>query len=828
MIKPNVARTCTRLPLFLFFFTIFPFSTHATINLCDTAACCPGGVTQDIGTAASDKLKAVFDPECLVGLQGPDQLTGGLADDVLLCGPGNDTCKSKNGNDIILGGAGDDIIDGGLHDDQISGGDGNDVIDGGSTGDDQIWGDAGNDVIDANVGDDFVHGGSGADEIDGSTGEDVILGGPGDDIIDGGLNDDWIRPGAGRDVSEGSTGNDTFVILHLCEIEAGETIDGELGHDKVESPLSQIEMENMGMTFTSIEEFVQTPEIKKGACAENEDGELVCECCSAGFSGTDCSQCAEGYHPAAPGGQIGGDVNDELVLNIECVPDETCDSVDCGEHGECAVENGSRTCVCQPGYTGDLCSACVPGLELVNNVCVGTDSCAAEFCYGKGECMVSPDTHQLICTCQGNNNEPNCGLPPLYIDGALLSISEQDQAALLAYSPDGEACNGGYQWTIKQGGGNIIPQGGNNAQAIYTPAPLANGQLINNVVLEAKCLSDAQLITEIVVSVTALNGYPVSGFGRADLTCFDEVMLEYMTQRDLVGGTLAVTYNDQLVLLRGYGYRNEAQTEVMKTCTPSRLASVTKPMTKAAIRSLYGIPLNNTTFESDTDISDEFPDLFGLFVGNLNVLDAEFILPESEYNLTNWPTWCNAWDFGLADFRWPIVTVKHLVDHTSGIITNDGSKQPNVGDPHFDVIDIANLLDLDDPPTERDLLKYTGGACFTSTPNFDGTGTYNYSNIGYRALGEIIEIVSGKGNWLDYLKEEIYQPKGIFPGTDPQTGDVLYQGRSLAPDVNPEEPFYFTGEERGNVVQMFKDGDTWVPAANVPLAFGGFNMELLA
>jgi hypothetical protein len=131
-------------------------------------------------------------------------------------------------------------------------------------------------------------------------------------------------------------------------------------------------------------------------------------------------------------------------------------------------------------------------------------------------------------------------------------------------------------------------------------------------------------------------------------------------------------------------------------------------------------------------------------------------------------------------------------------------------------------MDLDDaPPSVLDRLRFLGGACFIDWP-----GASHYSNVGYNLLGRVVADVSGTGSWWDYLRLSVLAPVGIIAGTDPDMTDLIYLGRSLAPDVQPEEPYYFTDfSDRGNVITPFLEDGEWMAGADVPAPYGSFHLE---
>ena len=87
---------------------------------------------------------------------------------------------------------------------------------------------------------------------------------------------------------------------------------------------------------------------------------------------------------------------------------------------------------------------------------------------------------------------------------------------------------------------------------------------------------------------------------------------------------------------------------------------------------------------------------------------------------------------------WKPITIRHLLTHTSGIVREA---------PGFDPLKIQN--DADVIKTAYELpLRFTPGE------------KYEYCNVGYFTLAEIIRKVSGKP-WGEYLSERLFKPLGM-------------------------------------------------------------------
>lgn len=87
---------------------------------------------------------------------------------------------------------------------------------------------------------------------------------------------------------------------------------------------------------------------------------------------------------------------------------------------------------------------------------------------------------------------------------------------------------------------------------------------------------------------------------------------------------------------------------------------------------------------------------------------------------------------------WKAITIRHLLTHTSGIVREAPGFEPLKIQNDADVIKTAYALPLRFAPGEK----------------------WEYCNVGYFSLAEIIRKVSGKA-WGDYLNEVLFKPLGM-------------------------------------------------------------------
>jgi N-acyl-D-amino-acid deacylase len=258
-------------------------------------------------------------------------------------------------------------------------------------------------------------------------------------------------------------------------------------------------------------------------------------------------------------------------------------------------------------------------------------------------------------------------------------------------------------------------------------------------------------------TTTASESLPTTGERVDALAPLDDAIREFVADTDVTAASLAVGTSDGVALERGYGWRDAAQTEPTPPDGLFRIASVTKSLTAAAVRSLFG-----DDFDRDTRV--------------LSVLDVS---PASG---------------SLGDDRLRDVTVGHLLDHAGGWNASESF------DPLFRPFRIARALDLDGPPTTRDVAAYMLGQPLQFAPG----DNHVYSNFGYALLGLLVEAKSGQ-------PFPAYVRKTLFDADPP---DPLVEGRTAPSDRHPREVHYVSDRECPDALSLD-------PSARVPCADGG-------
>ncbi|MEM8535329.1 MAG: serine hydrolase domain-containing protein [Chloroflexota bacterium] len=206
----------------------------------------------------------------------------------------------------------------------------------------------------------------------------------------------------------------------------------------------------------------------------------------------------------------------------------------------------------------------------------------------------------------------------------------------------------------------------------------------------------------------------------------DELMAEHMAENDVPGATIAIVYQGEVVLQKGYGYANLADETPVDDTTPFRLASVTKLFTAMAVMQL-----------AEQDQLDLHTDV--------NRYLETFQIPST--------------------FDEPI-TLHHLLTHTSGLT----DRQIGSGTTNPDqVLSLGTYLSTYVP--ER---AYPPGQLRM------------YSNYGIGLAGYVVEQVTGV-SYEEYVSQSILQPLEMDQSNFAFTADTAtgYSGRFWTRPVTP-------------------------------------------
>lgn len=255
---------------------------------------------------------------------------------------------------------------------------------------------------------------------------------------------------------------------------------------------------------------------------------------------------------------------------------------------------------------------------------------------------------------------------------------------------------------------------------------------------------------------------------------FDEAMTAFMQNQDVAAGQIAVMYDGHLLYTSGYGHTKEDGSGPTTAQAMFRLASVTKPMTHA----LIGLQVEQ-----------------GLY----NWTDPVFCLPPTPAPNCRIPLDPDP-KFPVVDPRIAHITVEDLALHKGGwgrstdyLYRAEGTKK------------IHEALGTTGAPTRWQGAQYLMGIPLPTEPGTD----VEYCNVCYMLLTLVAEAATGAdiGALFDAY---LFRPLQV-------SGDIEL-GKAFPRDRNQREPFY----------QSSPGPSAYDPDKTVPLADGGWNIEILA
>ena len=197
------------------------------------------------------------------------------------------------------------------------------------------------------------------------------------------------------------------------------------------------------------------------------------------------------------------------------------------------------------------------------------------------------------------------------------------------------------------------------------------------------------------------------------LTAKLDALFKTQFKADEPGATVIVVKNGKTLLRKAYGAADIATKTPLTPGTVLRLGSITKQFTAVAILML----MEEGKLALNDPITRFFPD---------------------------YPT------------GGKVITIEHLLTHTSGIVSYTG--KPDFGDGVTRNLSVAQMIDT----FKNDPLEFEPGTQF------------HYNNSGYFLLGAVIEKASGL-SYPRFLEQRIFTPLGMK--------DTAYEGfeRSAAP-----------------------------------------------
>lgn len=191
----------------------------------------------------------------------------------------------------------------------------------------------------------------------------------------------------------------------------------------------------------------------------------------------------------------------------------------------------------------------------------------------------------------------------------------------------------------------------------------------------------------------------------------------YLLRWEINGAQIAVTRNDSLLYVKGFGWADMEKKQEMQPSNIMRLASVSKLLTAVGVMRLAE-------------------------AGTLKLSDHVFG-PKGILNDT-------AFTNVIKDQRYLDITVEQLLRHKAGFTTG-------AGDPMFSTRYIMMQNRLTTPPDNNTLMKILLKRRLGFTP---GTAK-RYSNVGYMLLSMIIEKKT-RMSYEDYMRKFVFEPAGCY------------------------------------------------------------------
>ena len=254
------------------------------------------------------------------------------------------------------------------------------------------------------------------------------------------------------------------------------------------------------------------------------------------------------------------------------------------------------------------------------------------------------------------------------------------------------------------------------------------------------------------------------------MASYDQIIPDLMRKYSIPGGAVAVLRDGKLIYARGFGYADVENRTPVQPDALFRIASVSKPITSAAIMKLVE--------EGKLTLDDRVAPL----IADLTPAEGATVDP-----------------------RWEQITIRQLLNHTGGW---DRTK-PNGG---FDPMDrpgiAAAVVNAPAPASTETLIRYMKGMPLDFTPG----EKWVYSNFGYAILGVVIKRLSGMP-YEEYVRSRVLQPVGAHR---------TRSGKSRMSDALAEEvKYYYPGlGVNAPLVPSVFPGE-----GPVPLNYGGFYME---
>lgn len=217
-----------------------------------------------------------------------------------------------------------------------------------------------------------------------------------------------------------------------------------------------------------------------------------------------------------------------------------------------------------------------------------------------------------------------------------------------------------------------------------------------------KCLSELCSLTFIVI----LFVLPADLYAQKER--IDTFIENSMARQGIVGLVVGVIKDGKVIKAKGYGMSNLELNIPVTTGTVFKLGSVSKHMIAVAIMKL----IQDGKLTLDDPVNKFYPD---------------------------------------APAHWHAITIRHLLNHTSGLIRES---------PDFDAMATQSDISLIRAAYKDSLVFPTGSK-------------WQYCNLGYFILADIIRQINAQ-SFADYMRKEIFEKNGLSATRVTSLSDIVY------------------------------------------------------
>ncbi len=258
---------------------------------------------------------------------------------------------------------------------------------------------------------------------------------------------------------------------------------------------------------------------------------------------------------------------------------------------------------------------------------------------------------------------------------------------------------------------------------------------------------------------------------------FESIIPNFLTKWSIPGAVVGLVKNEKLIYIGCFGKADKSSSTAPTATSLFRLASISKPITAAAVMKLVE-------------------------GGLLSLDDKPFTMLDS-LRPSSTPA---------ADPRIYDITIRDLLQHSGGF--DRGASF----DPMFRSSEIAAAMGTPAPANASTIISYM----YSRPLDFEPGTKYVYSNFGYCVLGRVIEKVTNR-TYEEYVRESVLAPMGITAmrvgktrRSDALPGEVVYYdypGASLATSVFPEETSPVEWPYGGFYLEAMDSHGAWLASA---------------